>query len=125
LIHNILIIRILGFISLILFGYFLGSYIPKLRARGPGLVIDKNGITDHSTEASVGFIKWEDITDIRQKKITSNKVMVVRVRNPDEYIARATEKSNIWWLKGNLELCGSPIAIPSQSLKCKFNDLEE
>lgn len=124
LIHNPLIIRILGFLSLIVFGYFLGAYIPKLQQRGPGLLIDITGITDHSTEASIGLIKWEDITEIRQKKITSNRFMIVMVKNPEDYIAKATEKSKIWWLKGNLDLCGSPIAISSQSLKCKFKELE-
>lgn len=123
LIHNVFIIRILGFIALLLFGYFLGAIIPQLSNKQPGLVIDEKGITDHSTANSVGFIDWKDVTEVHRKSITGQKYIIIKVKNPEAYIERVSgiEKRS---LKANLQLCGSPIAIPSTSLKCKFKQLE-
>lgn len=123
LIHNLFIIRLLGFVALALFGYFLGQYLPKLSNKVPGLRIDDKGITDHSTASSVGFIQWEDVTEVHRQSIAGQKYMVIKVRNPEAYIGRApgTDKR---LLKGNLQLCGSPVAISATPLKCNFKQLE-
>lgn len=125
LIHVIWMIRGIGFISLIVFGYFLGVYIPKIRNRNPGLQIDDRGIVDYSTEMEIGLIDWEDIIEIKKKSLSLNKFMVVRVKNPEKYIERAEGKMRKRTLKANLELCGSPITIPATTLKCKFKELEK
>ncbi len=123
LIHNVFIIRILGFVALALFGYFLGQYIPKLSSKASGLRIDDQGITDHSTASGVGFIPWEDVTEIHRQSVAGQKYVVVKVRNPESYIGKAPEAEKRL-LKGNLQLCGSPVIISSSSLKCNFKQLE-
>src|SRR5690625_4129564 len=80
-IHQVLIIRLLGFIALIVFGYFLGTYIPELADKSPGLVIDEEGIVDNSTEVSLGKIIWEDIKNIYSKKVATNKFILIEVIN--------------------------------------------
>lgn len=124
LINNLFMIRVLGFISLVLFGYFLGLYIPRLKDRGPALIIDENGITDHSSAISAGFIKWDDVTGIKRKTIASRKWIIVMVRNPEEYIVRSNSNVLTRALNSNLRLYGSPVAISSHELKCRFNELE-
>lgn len=123
LIHSLTIIRILGFIALALFGYFLGLYIPRLTAGEPGLVVDEQGITDNTTHAAPGLIPWKDIVAIHPQKITGQKFMVIKVSDPQIYIEKA-KGIEARSLKGNLQLCGSPVVISAAALKCNFKTLE-
>lgn len=124
LIHNLLAIRVLGFIALILFGYFLGAYIPKLRDKLPGLIIDENGVNDNSTEVSIGEISWDSVMAVYRQSVAPNKFMIIKVKDPEAYIARTSGRMQKNALKGNLKIYGSPIAIPSNTLKCRFKELE-
>ncbi len=123
-IHSLWIIRGIGFISLIVFGYFLGAHIPKLRDRSPGLVIDASGILDNSTSVGNFHIGWDEILDVRQTKISFNKYMVVVIKNPEAFIEKVEDKGKQRLLNANYKICGSPITIPSSTLKCKFKDLK-
>ncbi|HLR36615.1 MAG TPA: STM3941 family protein [Chitinophagaceae bacterium] len=125
LIHSILIIRILGFVSLVIFGYYLGVYVPKLSAKKPGLKIDEHGIVDNSSETSVGTILWEDIVAVEKKVVASSKFVVVKVKNPEDYIGRMSKRSHQKALHGSFKYFGTPIVISSSSLKCKFKKLEQ
>ena len=90
-----------------------------------GLIIDAIGITDNSNGSSVGLIEWEDITDIEVKRVVSTKFILVNVVNPEKYIERAKSKMKAKLIKSNMKLCGTPIAITSNTLKYDFKNLEQ
>lgn len=118
------IIRLVGLVSIIFFGlcgFFLGR---KLFDKQAGLVIDNNGITDNTNGTSIGLIEWNDIIGVKRVEISSAKILVILINNPDKYIERAKNGLLKRAMKSNNKMYGSPISIISSSLKMKFNDLE-
>ena len=67
----------------------------------------------------------EDITDIEVKRVVSTKFILVNVVNPEKYIERAKSKMKAKLIKSNMKLCGTPIAITSNTLKYDFKNLEQ
>ena len=70
---------------------FLGKAVFSNR---PLLVVDENGICDHSSPISIGLIPWRDIESLRistvseypgKKKI---KIIQVRIKNEGEYMEK-------------------------------------
>lgn len=89
----------------------------------PGLIIDQHGITDNSTGINVGFIPWGDIITLKEAKNFLNyKLIVLIVRNPDEYINKSG-----WISQGGLQAqykqFGSPIVISAGNLEYDTEEL--
>ena len=121
---NIEFIRISGITALCFFGLILIYIILKLFDKKPGLIIDDDGITDNSSGVSVGLILWKDIVSIHTEKIQSTKFLIIRVDNPEKYIAGSYRfKKNL--LRANMKMYGTPLSISSNGLKSNFNGLEE
>jgi hypothetical protein len=117
-------IKIVGIIATLFFGA-AGIYaITKILDKTPGLIIDEYGITDNTNGASIGLIKWSDITDIQSALIVSQKFVLVYVKNPQEYINK-TKGIKRKILQGNNKMYGTPLALISNILKCNFNELEK
>ncbi len=122
--ENLTIIRVVGIASLLFFGAAALLSFKKLFDNTPGLIIDKNGITDHTNAASVGLINWADITEIKTRQIMSNKSILIFTANPDEYVNRAYGFKKML-LKGNMKTNGTPLALNSSTLKLNFDKLEK
>lgn len=86
------------------------------------LIIDLNGITDNSSNLSVGLIKWTDITDIRSDNDNSTKFLYIFVKNLEKYIQK--KKFTRRLMRMNLNMTGTPLYISSITLKCSFKELE-
>src|SRR5579872_3990994 len=54
-------LRILGVLGAAFFGLASLVSLSQLFSRRPGLVIDRQGIIDHTTYAGVGRVYWRDI----------------------------------------------------------------
>lgn len=118
-------IKLLGIISILFFGTCGFFIAKKLFDTTVGLRIDDKGITDNSNAVSVGLIEWDDITGIQSLEIASSKMLLIKIKNPEKYINRATNLLSKKAMKANNSMYGSPISIISNSLKIKFSKLEE
>lgn len=119
-------LALIGVLSLCML-FFLGTGMYSLRKifdKESGLVIDANGIIDNTTAASIGLVKWEDITSIETKLVTGNTYILVNVSNPEGYISRANGKMKEKLMWSNMKLCGSPICILPGVLKYKLEKVE-
>ncbi|MDN5202281.1 STM3941 family protein [Fulvivirgaceae bacterium BMA10] len=119
------IIRIVGIASVSFFGLCLIFIVKKLFDNKIGLTIDHNGITDNTNATSVGLIEWEDITGIEKVQVASTKILMLQTDKPDKYINRGKSWISKRAMQANNNLYGSPLSIVSNSLKMKFEDLEE
>ncbi|HCY00041.1 MAG TPA: hypothetical protein DG754_07865 [Bacteroidales bacterium] len=118
-----LIIRVIGVIAVLFFGATGIFQLKKLLDKTPGLIIDENGITDNTNAISVGLINWADITGIKTKQVLTTKSLLIFTSNPDKYLDRVNGfKRKL--MKGNIKMCGTPLTIISNTLKCNFEDLE-
>lgn len=120
-----LIISIVGIAAIVFFGIFLVFIGKKLFDDRVGLIINQNGITDNTSGNSVGLIEWEDIGQIRTLEIASTKIMMIDTDKPEKYIERAKNGLSKRIMKANYKMYGSPIAITSNALKIKYDDLEK
>lgn len=90
-----------------------------------GLTFNEEGIIDNASALSVGLIKWEDIISFRTIEIQSSKMLLIKVKNPEVYIKKGKTAIQRKLMRANHKLYGTPLFIPSNSLKIKFKDLEK
>ncbi len=118
------VIRIISSIGLGFFGICLGFIVKKFFDKNVGLIIDKSGITDHSSATSVGLIPWEDIKSFKTIQVASTKILIIQVRTPKNYIKFAKNRFIKHVMIMNMKKYGSPLYIISSSLQIRFDELE-
>jgi hypothetical protein len=123
---NEVLIEILGTISLIIFSLGIGLvfvYFAESRKKGPGLIINAQGITENASVDNVGFIPWTDITGFKEAHELNQKVIGVLVNNPNEYISRKS-----LFLRGAVQnrykINGFVFSIPSNRLQISYDELK-
>jgi hypothetical protein len=117
-------LRLLGIASFLFFGILSTYALRKLFGDPIGLIIDEEGITDHTSASAVGLIKWHDITEVRVVQVKSTRFLLLYVANPAEYLDKAKGLKKMF-MKGNHSMYGTPLSIASNTLQYKFNDLEK
>ncbi|HKR05566.1 MAG TPA: STM3941 family protein [Bacteroidia bacterium] len=104
-------------------GYVAGYSIKRMSDTGPGLVLNKEGFTDNSGLVSAGHISWSDVEEINSNKVGFVRCVIVKVKNPEKYIANQKSPFKRTWLKLENRYYGSPVNISVGGLKIKFKDL--
>lgn len=118
------IIRISGILAACFFGLGSVFIVSKLFDKKPGLIIDKDGITDNSNMTSIGLVEWADIKKIEKGKVGSTQFLIIHVIKPKKYDTRAKNWLSKMTMLANQKMYGSPLSITSNSLKITFEDLE-
>ncbi|SFU66735.1 hypothetical protein SAMN05216480_11259 [Pustulibacterium marinum] len=119
------VIRMSGIASIVFFGVCVVFIFKKLFDKKVGLIMDENGITDHSSGTSVGLIEWDDIIGLETVQVASTKIMMLLTNQPEKYIARAKNGIAKQAMKANYKMYGSPLSIASNSLQITYDDLEK
>jgi hypothetical protein len=121
---GLFLIRAVGIAAVVFFGACLLFMIKKWGDKKPGLIIDEEGITDHSSAIPAGFIPWSDITNIVEISIYKNRLLLIKVKDPSIYINRQTGFLKRKAVEYNYKNYGTPIAIGAQSLQYSFDELK-
>ncbi len=88
----------------------------------PGLIIDEQGITDHSNMASIGLIPWSDITSVKEEAdVFKRKLIVIIVKTPDVYINKTSMMRES--RRSQYKQFGSPIVIAAGNLEYDSHEL--
>lgn len=112
----------LGLAAIVFFG-IIGLYaLKKLFDRRPGLVFNDSGIVDNASGVAAGFIPWSEVVGAEIFEIQKQKLLVIKVRDPQEYIARGGSLRRTL-NKANYKMVGSPISISANTLAIKFSEL--
>ena len=114
-----------GYASIIFFGLCALILIRKLPDNRPGLIIDDEGITDNSSGISSGKVLWSDISNISLIEIRNQRLILLLVNNPYDYINRQTNKFEKKLMEINYNRYGTPLSLTSNGLKISFNDLHK
>ena len=115
-------VRGLGVVAILFFGIFGLYAIKKLFDKKPALIFNNSGMVDNVSSAAAGFIPWSEILSAEIIEIQKQKLLVIEVRDPQQYIARGNSlkrKLN----QANYNLVGSPISITSNTLEINFSEL--
>ena len=114
---------ILGIAAILIFGFFTFYFARRLPENKPGLILDKVGLTDNSSGVFVGQILWSDIENISVIEIQGQKLILLEVKNPHDYIEKQTSGLKKKIMQMNFNMYGTPLSITSNSLKIKFEEL--
>jgi len=117
------IIFISGVASILFFGICIPFIFKKLLDKSPGLIITNQGILDNSSGVSAGQIYWSDIKDISVLKIYRQKLIMLHVKNPQDYIDKQTNGFKRKMMTLNYKMYGTPLSITSKGLKISFDEL--
>ena len=118
-------LMVLGLVAILFFGGIAMLVIRKLFDSRPGLIINEQGLMDNSGGLSAGQILWTDIEDISVLQIQRQRLILVFVKNHQDYIDR---QSNGWKRKlmtMNYRQYGTPLSISTNGLKISFDELVE
>jgi hypothetical protein len=107
-------------VTVFVFAGVLGLW--KLFDRKPGLVFNSVGIVDNSSALSAGLIPWSEISGAKILEIERRKLLVILLVNPEKYIEVGNAMKRALNRKA-LQKQGSPIAIPSITLKANVAEL--
>jgi hypothetical protein len=111
-----------GLASILFFGA-CGLYgLRKMFDKKPGLVLNSDGIVDNASGVAAGFIPWSEVIGSGVVEIQKQKMLVIGVRDPQKYIDRGGALRRAM-NRANSGMTGSPIAIPSVTLKINFSEL--
>jgi hypothetical protein len=100
----------LGLVTIVFFGIFAIYALKKLLDKKPALVFNDSGIVDNVSSASAGFIPWSDVVRAEIFELPKHKMLVIKVRDPQKYIARGSALRRSL-NKTNYKTVGSPISI--------------
>jgi hypothetical protein len=120
---NPTLIFVIGVASIFFFGLSAFYITFKLPDKKPGLIIDQKGIMDNSSGLASGQILWTDIERISVVEVYRQKLIMLEVKNPKEYIDRQKSVFKRKGMEWNLKMYGSPISLTSNGLKISFENL--
>lgn len=120
--NNPLLVHGIGGLSIVFFGLCGAFGVKKMFDSNPGLVLNSAGIFDNSSGVAAGLVPWSEITGFSVFEVQRQKMLIVGVTNPEKYVERGGSLKRIL-NRANFKMCGSPIAISSNSLKIGFNEL--
>lgn len=113
----------IGIAAIVFFGVVALYIVNKLFDTDPGFIIDSDGFTDNSSMFAVGFVPWEDVTDVSYKEVSGQKRIMVMVKDADGYIRRQPNALGRRMASMNNRMYGSPVAISANSLRTSFDEL--
>ena len=121
--RNPTVIFISGLASILFFSLCFVFIAKKLGDNSLGLIISDKGIFDNSSGLSAGQILWPDIENISVIKIHRQRLIMLQVTNPQEYIDKQTSSFKRKMMQLNFKIYGTPLSITSNGLKISFDEL--
>lgn len=116
----ILMVSIAAILFFGLIAFFIARKLPDNR---PGLILDQLGLIDNSSGLSAGQVPWTDIEKISVIEINRQKLILLDVKNPQEYIDRQPNGFKKKLMQINHNSYGTPLSISDNSLQIEFDEL--
>ena len=110
----------LGYFFIIFFAITGTVMIWKMTDKSPKLIIDQQGITDKTSNTE---IFWRDIIKLSIFETHHQKMLMVHVSNPQEYIDKQTRALNRKSMWVNYKMHGTPLSINTAILDISLDEL--
>ena len=112
-----------GVLFCVVFGFISIYFLMKSVANKPGLILDEVGMIDNSSGVAVGRIAWIDINEINVVHIQRQKMIMIYLKNPQDYINKQRSYLKRRIMAFNLKIYKTPIIIPANGLTISFKEL--
>ncbi|TFF38862.1 STM3941 family protein [Mucilaginibacter psychrotolerans] len=113
----------LGIAAIAFFGFCAFYLIKKLFDTRPGLIVSEEGITDNCSSYTFGLIPWTDIAGIDVIEIGRQKLIMIPVHNPAEYMNRQSNAIMKKMAAINYRQYQTPVSITANTLQYELEDL--
>ncbi|MFB9107168.1 STM3941 family protein [Flavobacterium gyeonganense] len=118
-----ILIKGIGIISVLFFGLCFSLSIKQLIKNKLFLIIDKNGINVNPEKNSSEFIKWNNIEGFSELKIQSQKMVLIKINNPDYWIENEKNLIRKKLTQFNFTNYGSPFCLSAVSMQINHAEL--
>lgn len=105
----------IGVLSILLFGLCMLYFLMRLFKPRPALVIDREGLTDHSSYVNGGRIRWEEIEDIVLYSYMNQHMICIQLKDPEAYVSSQTGLKR-WLIRMNKNMASADVSIMKQSV---------
>ncbi|MFH7002883.1 STM3941 family protein [Flavobacterium bizetiae] len=118
-----ILIKVFGIISVLFFS--LGIYISskQLVKNKLFVIINENGININPKKNSPEFITWKNIQGFSELKIQSQKMVLIKVNNPDYWIQNEKNLLKKKLVQFNFSNYGSPFCLSAVSMQITHAEL--
>lgn len=107
--------KIIGGISILLFGAAFLFFIPRLLGRKASLFMNEEGIIDDSSYVSAGAIRWDEIEDIGITEYSGQRWISIKLYDPQGFVQKQPPLKR-WLMNLNNALVDAPIHISQEML---------
>jgi hypothetical protein len=119
---DVWVLRVVGIISIVFFGFCLLYYVYSFLSSKPALIINDEGIQDNSSYSAAGMVKWEEILDIRWVNV-QRQVFLGLVTHDPLLIINRTKGFKKVMNKINQRMIETHVNIPVRILACSPDQL--
>ncbi|HYJ33601.1 MAG TPA: STM3941 family protein [Candidatus Binatia bacterium] len=116
------IFRVVAFVGIVFFGVTALYAGKRLFDPTPGLILDPEGLVDHSNAVGAGRVRWAEIREIRVTQSVRQRFLTVIVDDPERFLRRGNAMTRKV-AAANHRLAGSPINITARTLAIPFDEL--
>lgn len=100
-----------------------GAKGKKLNSASAGLIIDKDGVTDETSEIGLGKVKWADIVEVKHEESKRVGLLLIAVKKQEKFLRNAKNNAIQRLLKQNIKLYDTPVAIDTSYLDASMDDI--
>lgn len=110
-------------ITLLLISVSILPFGLRLMNKAPGLIIDRNGLTDHSGAWQNGFVAWSDIKAIEVTQPEHVTMMYIILADPEKYLQSRIKIRRVFARMGDRFGYPSPFGIVIGNLNIEIAEL--
>lgn len=115
--------KVIGYGCLVFFGLGVALFAIKIFNKKPGLILNKDGITDQTSAIGIGIIQWTDIKSIYLEKVSEQSFIMIEVKNPQQYLQKQKNPIARRAMEINMQLYKTPLHINVSLLTINATDL--
>lgn len=97
--------------------------VPRLFGKIRSVLIDDEGIFYTSPLISYGYIYWKDILSYTTITVKKQKMIGVKVNNPETYLNTLVGRYTRITMKWNYNQYGTPLILTTNHLECSHDEL--
>ena len=120
---NPILIKGIGVISILFFGFGIFVGIKRLIRSELALIIDSRGLNVNPKKSLDEYIEWKDILGFKEIKINSTRIIIIGVKNPNQWIEKETSPLRQKLMQFNLNNYDSPFNVGAAGLDISYKEL--
>ena len=108
-------VMVAGIICTVLFGLCLIFFVYRSIHKKPAVIVNAEGILDHSSYTSGGFIPWSDIREVSLYTYMNQHFIGIHLHDTEQYISKQSGFKKLL-MKMNSRIVDAPVSISGNGI---------